>query len=385
MTADDLRMLRQTAREALGELSSSAQVRRQMADGWDAEVWRRLCGELGVAGLAVPEEYGGAGLSAVEQGVFFEEAGRRMLCGPLLSTAGLAIPLLLLTDDDPARKRYLPGLCAGTLTATVVTSDSTGRPILSGRPIEARAEDGGYVLDGVADHVVDGATADLVFVPALLDGAMALFTVEAEEAGFVRQPLVCLDQTRRQARLTFTRVRATVLACREPALALENTLDVARAMLACEQAGGAAECLDVLVDYAKHRVQFGRAIGSFQATKQKAADLLIKVESANSAAIAAAHAAAGLLAGHGLSAPATDGSPLTDVPELAVTAAVAQAYCCDAFVSVAAENIQVHGGIGFTWEHDAHLYLKRAWTSRELLGRPEEHLETLADHLAAAR
>ncbi|MFJ6573981.1 acyl-CoA dehydrogenase family protein [Streptomyces sp. NPDC091292] len=385
MTADDLRMLRRTAREALADLSSSEEVRRQMADGWDKDTWRRLCGELGVTGLTVPEEYGGAGLSAVEQGVLFEEAGRRMLCGPLLSTAGLAIPLLLLSDDDAARKRHLPGLCAGTITGTVVTSDGTGRPAHLGRPVEARADGSGYVLDGVAGHVVDGCTADLIFCPARLGGDLALFAVEAGADGLDRQPLVCLDQTRRQARLTFSRVRATLLASREPALTLENTLDLARAMLACEQAGGAAECLNMLVDHARNRVQFGRAVGSFQATKQKAADLLVAVESANSAAIAAAHAAAGLLSGQGVGAPPPDGSPLTDVPELAVTAAVAQVFCSDAFVSVAKESIQVHGGIGFTWEHDAHLYLKRAWTSRELLGRPEEHLETLAHHLAAAR
>ncbi|WBB61245.1 acyl-CoA/acyl-ACP dehydrogenase [Streptomyces sp. WMMC500] len=385
MTADDLRALRRTARAALGDLSSAARVRRQMADGWDPALWLRLCGELGVTGLAVPEEYGGAGLSAVEQGVVFEEAGRRMLCGPLLATAGLAIPLLLLSDDDPARKRHLPGLCAGALTATVVTSDRTGRPVLTGRPIEARIEDGGYVLDGVADHVIDGHTADLVFVPARLAGAVALFVVEADRGGLTRQPLVCLDQTRRQARLTFTRVRATLLAGRDPVRALEGAFDVARAMLACEQAGGAAQCLDTLVEYAGQRVQFGRAIGSFQATKQKAADLLIRVESANSAAIAAAYAAAGHLGGEGASAPPPEGSAPAAVPDLRVTAAVAQVYCSDAFVAVAAENIQVHGGIGFTWEHDAHLYLKRAWTSRELLGTPEEHLEPLAQHLVAAR
>jgi len=383
VTAEDLRMLRRTAREALSELSPVSEVRRQMADGWDAGLWLRLCGELGVTGLAVPEEYGGVGLSVVEQGVVFEEAGRRMLCGPLLSTAGLAIPLLLLSDDDTARKRHLPGLCSGALTATVVTSDAAGRPVLTGQPIVARAGNGGYVLDGVADHVVDGSSADLVLVPARLDGAVALFVVEAGRAGLVRQPLVCLDQTRRQARLTFAGVSANLLVTHDPAGAVEGAFDVGRAMLACEQAGGAAQCLDVLVDHARTRIQFGRAIGSFQATKQKAAELLIRVESANSAALAAAYAAARFLSME--DGVAAEASVLSDVPELPVSAAVAQVYCSDAFVAVAAENIQVHGGIGFTWEHDAHLYLKRAWTSRELLGRPEEHVETLANHLAAVR
>ncbi|MFE4667559.1 acyl-CoA dehydrogenase family protein [Streptomyces sp. NPDC056716] len=384
MTGDDLRLLRRTAREALAQLSSTGQVRRQLADGWDPVLWRRLCGELGVTGLAVPEEYGGAGLSAVEQGLVFEEAGRRMLCGPLLATAGLAIPLLLLADDDDARRDHLPDLCAGRRTATVVTSDATGRPILTGRPVEAVAVDGGYALDGEAGHVLDGARADLVLTPARLDGQIALFAVPAGQAGLVAEPLVSLDLTRRQARLTFTRARATRLAAHRPASVLEDAFDIGRAMLACEQAGGAAQCLDDLVGHARTRVQFGRAIGSFQAIKQKAADLLISVESANSAALAAAHTAAGFLSARGVSGPPPEAGALPDVPPLPVTAALAQVCCSDAFAVAAAENIQVHGGIGFTWEHDAHLYLKRAWTSRELLGRPEEHLETLATHLAAS-
>jgi acyl-CoA dehydrogenase len=350
-------LLRQTVRSAFADLSPAAEVRRQMdtARGWDDKVWRRLCGELGLAGLAVPEEYGGSGGSAVELAVVFEEAGRSLLCAPLFASAALAVPLLLALDDRDARTRYLPGICDGSIVATVVTSDI----------VEATERDGVHTLDGEAGFVVDGAFADLILVPARTPDGLRVFAVDAAANGLRAKSLVTLDLTRKQGRLTFDRVRARRVGGAEATAALHRTFHVARALLAGEQAGAAAHCLDATVTYAKSRIQFGRPIGSFQAVKQKAAEMLILVESARSAAITAAQAAAGL----------------PDAPELAVAAAVAKTYCSEAFVSVAAEMIQLHGGIGFTWEHDAHLYFKRAWTSREFLGRPEEHLENLAGQL----
>jgi len=369
----EIRLLRESLREAFSRLSPPAEVRRQMATGrgWDAQVWRRLCRELGVTGLMVPEELGGGGFSAAELGVVFEEAGRALLCAPLLATAGLAVPLLLALPDREAGKRYLPALCDGSLVATVVTADADGRQLPDGNLISVTAGDSGPVLDGTAGFVVDGACADLLLVPARADGVIGVYAVEASSPGVAAAPLVTLDQTRKQARVEFTAAPAVRIGPADASAALARALDVARALLAAEQAGGAAACLDAAVSHAATRIQFGRPIGSFQVIKQKAADLLIQVESARSAALAAAQAAASAL--NPERQPALPG-----VPDLAVTALVAKIYCSDAYLAVAAENIQLHGGIGFTWEHDAHLYFKRAWTSRELLGGPEEHTERLA-------
>jgi alkylation response protein AidB-like acyl-CoA dehydrogenase len=377
--ASDLQLLRETLREAFAELSPPSEIRRQMQTerGWDHKTWQRLCGELGLAGLAVPEAYGGSGFSATELGVAFEEAGRFLLCAPLLATAALAVPLLLALDDEAARRRYLPGLCDGSLTATVVTADSAGRSLPAGDHVEAAERNGQVRLHGAAGYVIDGPSADLILVPAGIGTGLGVFAVPASADGLTVTPLVTLDPTRKQARLTFAGVAATRIGTADAGQALGRALDVARALLSAEQAGGAGRCLDMTVEYAKSRIQFGRPIGSFQAVKQKLADMLIRVESARSAAAAAAQAAA---AQSGDRPASTD---LADVPELAVTAAVAKAYCSEAYLAVAAETIQLHGGIGFTWEHDAHLYFKRAWTSAELLGRPAEHLESIARHLAA--
>ncbi|GAA3979038.1 acyl-CoA dehydrogenase family protein [Actinomadura viridis] len=379
--AEELGLLRESVRAALLDLSPPAEVRRLMdtARGWDPRTWRRLCGELGLAGLAVPEEYGGSGFTHVEQGVVFEEAGRTLLCAPLLSTAGLAIPLLLGLDDEDARRAWLPGLCAGTLVAAVATADPDGRPLRpGGAAVEAAASGGGHVLRGAAGFVVDGASADLLLVPALAGDGPAVFAVEAGAPGLAVTPLVTLDLTRKQAALAFDGTPARRIGGTDAAGAFGRALDVGRAMLAGEQAGGAGRCLETAVEHATARVQFGRPIGSFQAVKQRAAEMLIRVESARSAAMAAAQAAA---EDHPDGAGAGD---LRGLPGLAVTAGIAQAYCSDAYVHVAAETIQLHGGIGFTWEHDAHLYYKRAWTSAETLGRPDEHIERLARHLEGA-
>jgi alkylation response protein AidB-like acyl-CoA dehydrogenase len=388
--AEELRLLRLSVREAFADLSPPAEVRRQMetARGWDRKTWIRLCGELGLAGLAVPEAYGGGGFTQVELGVVFEEAGRSLLCAPLLATAALASPLLLALDDEPARRRLLPGLCDGSLIATVVTADEAGRSLSGGTRIRAVQHGGTWSLHGVGGFVVDGASADLILVPARAGEGTGVFAVEAGTPGLTAQPLVTLDPTRRQAKLTFDRVRAAMIGPPDASDVLDRALDVARALLAGEQAGGAGRCLDMTVEYAKSRVQFGRPIGSFQAVKQKAADLLIKVESARSAAAAGAQAAAEAFATAARSlddrpemGSGRAGSAIADLPDLPVVAAVAKAYCSEAYVAVAAETIQLHGGIGFTWEHDAHLHFKRAWTSAELLGGADEHIESLARDL----
>ncbi|GAB2861994.1 acyl-CoA dehydrogenase family protein [Actinocorallia aurea] len=378
MSENDLRLLRDSLRDAFADLSPSEAVRARMdsARGWSPEEWRRLCGELGLAGFLVPEEFGGGGFSAVEAGVVFEEAGRALLCAPLFAVAGLAVPLLLALDDEEAAKRYLPGLCAGSLVMTVATADAVGRPLPDGDVPEAVMGAEGKVLTGTAGFVVDGASADVVLVPARTGDGIGVYAVETAAPGVAVTPLTSLDLTRKQARIDLDRAPAVRVGEGDAAEPFALALDVARAFLAAEQAGGAARCLEETVAYGKARVQFGRPIGSFQAFKQKCADLLIKTESARSAAEAAAQAAALALDGDAF-------VRLPGLPNLPIVSAVAASYCADAYVAVTAEMIQLHGGIGFTWEHDAHLYYKRAWTGRELLGRPEEHTERLARLLAA--
>jgi alkylation response protein AidB-like acyl-CoA dehydrogenase len=348
----------------MADASPPSRVRELMAtaQGWDRTEWQRLCRELGVAGIAVDEQYGGAGMSQREVAKLFEAAGRVLLCAPLFSVAALAIPLLIGLGDEPARRRLLPDLVTGELVVTVVTSDKDGRHGVGQIGVNAD----GDRLSGRAGYVVDGASADAVLVPARTPDGVGVFLVESSAPGLAVTPLVTLDQTRKQAHLDFANTPATRIGTGDAADAVRASYDVARAMLASEQVGVSAQCLDMTVEFAKTRIQFGRPIGSFQAVKQRLADLLIRCESARSAATAAAAAAA-------------EGSP-----DLGWIGSVATAYCSESASLVTAETIQLHGGIGFTWEHDAHLYFKRARASEEMLGTPREHYDLVAAHLAAS-
>jgi alkylation response protein AidB-like acyl-CoA dehydrogenase len=354
-------LIRSGVRAALANLATPDDVRRQMTDarGWDPTVWRRLCGELGLAGMGIPERYGGAGFGWTDVAVAAEEAGRALLCAPFFSTVAMAVPTLLSSGDDDVCGKYLPEICAGTLTATLALADEEGR---WNQPQSARARTtaDGWRVDGSFNYVVDGSTADVIVVPALTEDGLGLFVVEAGAPGLQVQPLVTLDLTRRQAIVRLDHVPATRVGTADATIALAGALHIARTLLAAECVGGTQRCLDMTVEHVKTRIQFGRPIGSFQAVKQKAADMLIQVESARSAATQAASAAD----------EAADDGPLTS--------AVAKLYCADAFMSVAADTIQLHGGIGFTWEHDAQLYFKRARTSQELLGGPELYVDLIA-------
>ncbi|CAN5692918.1 acyl-CoA dehydrogenase family protein [soil metagenome] len=358
----DAQLLRSTARDVFADLYPSAQLRADMATqtGWDHHAWKRLTGQLGVAGLMVDESLGGTGLSARELGIVFEEAGRCLGGAPMFAVAGLAIPLLLQSADRAACGRWLPGLCDGSVIATVMYCDAHGRWSPQG---DIRAE--GDRLFGRSGYVVDAAAADVIFTSARTASGLAIFALDRNTAGVEVTPLITLDQTRKQARVELVGAQGVRLNVAGSAEAVVNqAYAVSCALLACELAGVAARCLDMTADYARGRVQFGRPIGSFQAIKQKLADLLIHVESARSAATAAVAAAA------------------TDSRDLGWTASLAKAYCAEAAMRAAEETIQIHGGIGFTWEHDAHLYFKRARTDQELLGNAREHYDRVAEHLA---
>jgi len=363
--------LRRGARQFLNAHASPERVRAAMKlpAGFDPELWLRLAQELGWTALSIPEAYGGAGGTYVDLVAVMEELGRALVCGPFFSTICLATNALLTGGTEAQKQLYLPPIALGDLLATVAWTEKNGRFEASGIEATARPDGDGFVLNGTKAYVVDGHVAGLIIVAARTMGSagedgVSLFAVSENAAGLERVSLTTMDQTRRLADVVLHDVRVPRSAIvGEPGGGwpiLSRTLDLAAVALAAEQVGGAQRCLDMAVDYAKVRVQFNRPIGSFQAIKHKCADMMVLVESARSAAYYAAWAAA-------------------DAPdELPVAASLARAYCSDAYFQCAAENIQVHGGIGFTWEHDAHLYFKRAKSSETLLGDPSFHRELVA-------
>jgi alkylation response protein AidB-like acyl-CoA dehydrogenase len=362
----DQQELRRTVRAFLADVSPEAEVRRLMDTdaGFDRAVWRRMGSELGLQGLAVPEEYGGAGCGPVEVGLVLEEMGRALLCAPYLSSAVLATTALLRSADEPARKRLLPGLVGGELVGTVAITEDSARWDREGVATLARPSGQGWLLSGAKNFVLDGATADHVLTVAQAPDGIGLFAVDGGAAGLTRATLPTMDQTRRQARLEYREVAAQRLETPGDGWQfVSDLLDRAAAALAAEQVGVAGRALDMAVEYAKVRHQFGRPIGSFQAVKHMLADVLLELESARAAAYYALLATTG------------------GAPDLPAVASLAKAYCSDACLNAATQNIQVHGGIGFTWEHPAHLYLKRAKTAALMLGDPAYHRELLAQRI----
>ena len=356
--------LRRSVRRFFEDKMPTSAVRGLMDtdDAHDPAVWAQMAGQLGLQGLLVPEEYGGAGAGFVELAVVQEEAGRALLPGPFLSSAVLATCAILDARDDQAAKDLLPGIADGSTIATVATTEPDGRWDLTATATTARATGTDWTISGVKAFVPDGRFADLVLVLARTDSGLSLFAVDGDAAGLVRAAVPTLDQTRALARLELDGVKGRLVGADGGAgESLRATLDKVAVALAVEQVGGAQRVLDMAVEYAKVRQQFGRPIGSFQAIKHKAADMLLRVESARAAAYYAAWAVAA-------------GSP-----EVPAAASLAKAYCSEAYSFAAGENIQIHGGIGFTWEHDAHLYFKRAAATRLWLGDPDWHRARLAD------
>jgi alkylation response protein AidB-like acyl-CoA dehydrogenase len=343
--------------------SSEASVRKQMETehGFDPAVWSAMAAQLGLQGLIVPEEFGGQGFGSVELSVALEEMGRSLLCAPYFSTAVLAVETLLQAGDEEARRAVLPGIAAGQTIATLAFAEPNGRWDPSGIEATARNDGAAWRIEGTKTYVLDGHTADVVLVAARTGAGVSLFSVSGSAPGLTRTPLATLDPTRKQARLDFAGVEAVLVGADGAGWGvLSAVLDRAAVALAAEQVGGAQKCLDMAVAYARERVQFGRPIGSFQAIKHKCADVLLEVESARSAAYYAAWC----------------GAERSD--ELPAVASLARACCSDAYLRAASENIQIHGGIGFTWEHPAHLYFRRAKSSDLLLGDACHHRELLA-------
>ncbi|OLL20292.1 MULTISPECIES: acyl-CoA dehydrogenase family protein [unclassified Rhodococcus (in: high G+C Gram-positive bacteria)] len=356
--------LRSVVRRLLDTHSSEQHVRSflDQSSGFDVTSWKLMADQIGVQALAIPEEYGGAGFGFAELAIVLEESGRALLCAPLLSTCVLATYALLLAEDSDAAAEHLPGIAAGDTIATLAATE--GGAAASEEDVRARAElhDGSYRVTGVKSYVLDGADADLLIVAARTDRGVSLFTVDAHAEGVTTEPLSTLDRTRNLATITLDSAPASLLGTNGHGWTIvTEVLEVGAAALAAEQVGGAARVLESTVEYAKMRQQFGRPIGSFQAIKHQLADMLVELESARSAAYYAT------------------GAVQAGSDDRSLASSIAKTYCSDAYYHIAAQSIQIHGGIGFTWEHPAHLYFKRARGSQTLLGSPGLHRNRIAD------
>ncbi|HEY3713681.1 MAG TPA: acyl-CoA dehydrogenase family protein [Jatrophihabitantaceae bacterium] len=339
--------LRRVVREFAAETFPSSELR---ATDYSASAWTALSSSLGLTGIGIPQRHGGAGYSFTELGVVVEELGAALAPVPFLSTV-CAAAAIVAGGDEAAQAELLPELASG---ATV------GVPVLRGAVAAHRAA-AGWTLDGLVPHVPDGARAALFVVAANAAEGPALFAARVPERGVTVRPRNALDATRPLAAVEFAAAPARFIGIGPSALQLAADLQLAA--LACEQIGGTARCLDRTVDYVKTRVQFGVPIGSFQAVKHRCADLLVELEAARSIAYHARDAVAAAFAG-------------ADAGSHAAVAAAA-AWCAQTYVHAAQETIQLHGGIGFTWEHDAHLHLRRARSDQLLYGTPREHRREL--------
>jgi len=375
-------MIRDSAERFLAQASDSPAVREGMArvDGHDPELWQRIARELCWPALLVPETHGGMGLGFVELTLLLEQCGRFLLGSPLFATSCLATPALLLADNPALQAEWLGAIAAGEASATLAFSADGRMDADSVRGI-ARPEDAGYRLTGEYALVVDGAEADLLIVAARAphsrgEDGVSLFALPASTPGIVRTALPTLDQTRRLAHVELHGVPVADAQLLHPAGTgwplLRDVLDIAAIGLAAEQTGGAQQSLDLTLAYIAERKQFNRSIASFQAIKHRCADMMLQVECARSATWYGACVAAQRLPTNGDRHLAA---------ELPMAAATARIHASEAFFHCAAESIQLHGGVGFTWEYDPHLYFKRARAAEQLLGTPAWHAERLAAHL----
>lgn len=354
---EDQVLIRDTARGWLGDFATPAHVRQVMAtaEGYDPALWAEVAA-MGWTGLIVSEEEGGSGLGFVELAILCEEMGRSLYPSPFEATVVLAANALMAVGST----RFLGAIAAGEVTATLAAGNATGKVV-------ATRDGDAFRLDGVMRHVPDGARADMILAAAEMEGRVALFAIEGEVAGLTREGLAAMDQTRRPAVLRFDGVilGADALVAADAGKGLELALDRAAVMTAAHAVGAAEQCLEMTVEYTKGRVQFGRPVASFQAVKHQCADMALAVETARSAAYWAA-------------CVADDTGHNADGTELALASSGAKSWCTRAYFDCAATAIQLHGGVGFTWEYDVHLYFKNARALEAVLGDPAFHRERVA-------
>lgn len=366
--------LRSIARSFLTEASGPEEVRNAMESdlGYDPAVWQQIATELAWPCIHIPEAYGGLGLDHVDLAMLLEACGEFLLCSPFFSTVALGANAILEIGTEDQKTALLPNIAEGQTTATLAFPETMGDWNPESVATTAEPDGTDFVLNGKKAWVVDGQSADLVLVVARAPGSegeagLSVFALPGDTKGMTRKALVTMDQTRRMAEIELTDVRATPDQCLgapgEAWTGLRRTLDLAAIALAAEQVGGAQRCLDMAVAYAKERSQFGRVIGSFQAIKHKCADMMLSVETARSALYYAACIAS------------EEGRDTVDV---STNASLAKAWCSEAYFQCAGDNIQIHGGVGFTWEYDPHLHFKRARASENWLGDPNHHRERVA-------
>ena len=364
-------MLRASAREFCSKQVTSKEVRRiaEGDGGFDGALWSKLA-ELGWTGLGIPEEYGGVG-TFLDLTVVLEETGRALLPGPFFSTMALGVPALLEAGTEAQKKEVLSKVANGEARVTLALTEPAGRWDAGGVQLQAEKSGGGWTLNGTKLFVPDAGVSDYLVVAARSRGAdedgITLFLLPRETAGITTTPLETLDATRRWYEVRFDNVQAgedAVMGAPDQGWApLKRALEWGTAAICAEMVGGSQWVLDTSVEYAKTRQQFGKPIGVYQAVSHKLSDMLLEVESARSATYYAAWT---------VDANAEDRSLATSM---------AKAYTSDAFRKAAGNGIQVHGGIGFTWEHDMHLYFKRAKSSEVTLGDATYHRELVAQAL----
>jgi alkylation response protein AidB-like acyl-CoA dehydrogenase len=369
--SEEQEMLRSSTRDFLAKECSSKVVRKLMeaSDPYDQALWKKIAG-LGWTALGIPEQYGGVG-TFLDLVVVLEEAGRALMPGPFFATMGLAVPALIEAGTEAQKKEVLSAIAQGSARATLALTEPTGRWDAGAVTLSAKPSGGGWKLDGVKLFVPDGEAADYMVVAARTRGegedGISLFLVKGRPAGMKVTPLKTLDMTRRWSEVRFDGVQLEGEALMGPADKawphLKRALEWATAALCAEMVGGTQKVLETSTEYAKTRHQFGKPIGIYQAVSHKLADMLVLSESGRSATYYAAWA---------VEADATDRS---------LAASMAKAYVSDAYRKVAGDGIQVHGGIGFTWEHDMHLFFKRAKSSEVTLGDATYHRELVAQAL----
>lgn len=374
---EEQKMIRDTAQAFLAEVSSSNAIRSAMdtEQGFDPQIWQRICEEMYWQAIHIPEEYGGMGLGYVDLVVMLEQMGRYLLCSPFFSTVCLASNALIVAGTDEQKQQYLTQICEGSLTATLAYTSKNGQWDATAVQGIVTAQGDDYVLNGTYRYVLDGHTAQLLIVAARSEGSegeqgISLFAIDSDTPGVKRTWLPTMDQTRKQAEIVFDNVRVSSSQLMGEANnawpQLNKVLQLAAIAIAAEQVGGSQQVLDLTVEYTKERVQFGRPIAGFQAVKHQAADMMLRTEVARSAVYYAACVAEEALSG-GL---------LAD--ELGEAASVAKSYCSEGYFKNAGDALQLHGGVGFTWEYDVHLYFKRAKSSELFLGDAAYHREHVA-------
>ena len=370
---EEQQMIRDTAESFLTDVSTSEAIREAMSteQGYDVELWQKICTELYFQAITIPEEFGGMGLGYVELVAVMEQMGRFVLCAPYFSTVCLATNALLVAGNEQQQAEYFGKILEGGTATLAFTSN--GQWNEAGIKASYKKEGDNYVLNGNYRYVVDGHTAETLIVVAREEGStgqsgIALFVLPASHAGVTATWRPTMDQTRKQADIAFDGVSlsADCLMAEDSYSKLAKIIDLATIALAAEQTGGAQQILDITVEYTKERVQFNRPVASFQSVKHKAADMMTKAEASRSGVYYAACVAQEALTGGALE---------TELPE---AASIAKSYVSEAYFQNAGDAIQLHGGVGFTWEYDVHLYFKRAKASEHYLGNASYHRERLA-------